>query len=212
MYHSYDHFSLSTINTYSYSNNGASIIIGHNYTNSLRGELAIIGSQYTFSTVDNLQISSAYEHSYKMGHYELRASFRQLLNDKNSLEYGTDIVFYKLDRGKVLPFGEKSLLSEVALGKDNGIESSLFISDSYDIRTWLNLNLGLRYTLFTPVGPSTTYTYSQGAPVDPRYINDTLTFGKNQPICWYHEPDIRVAVKLETDRNGSIKLAFGWIN
>ena len=208
MYHSYDNFRLSTINTYSYSNNGASIIIGHNYTNSLRGELAIIGSQYTFSTVDNLQISSAYEHSYKMGHYELRASFRQLLNDKNSLEYGTDIVFYKLDRGKVLPFGEKSLLSEVALGKDNGVESSLFISDSYDIRTWLNLNLGLRYTLFTPVGPSTIYTYSQGAPVDPQYINDTLTFGKNQPICWYHEPDIRVAVKLETDRNGSIKLAF----
>lgn len=208
MYHSYDHFRLSSINTYSYSNTGASIIIGHNYTNSLRGELALIGSQYTFSTVDKLEISSAYKLSYNMNHYELRASFKQLLNDKNSLEYGTDVILYKLDRGTVLPFGEKSLLGEVALGRDKGIESSLFISDSYDIKPWLNLNMGLRYTLYNPVGPVTTYTYSQGAPMDIRYINDSLTFGNNQVIRWYHEPDIRSALNIKTDREGSVKLTF----
>ncbi len=208
IYHSYDHFRLSTINNYSYSNTGASLILGHNYTNSLRGELAFIISKYTFSTVDNLEISSAYQHSYKMDHYETRASFKHLLNDKNSLEYGADIILYKLDRGTVLPFGEKSLISEVTLGKDNGIESSLFISDSYDIKTWLNLNAGLRYTLFTPIGPVTTYTYSQGEPIDVRYINDTLTFEKNKPIRFYHEPDLRLAVNLETDEDGSVKLAF----
>jgi CarboxypepD_reg-like domain/TonB-dependent Receptor Plug Domain len=208
MYHSYDHFRLSTINSYNYSNTGGSLILSHTYTNSLRGELAFIGSQYTFSTVDKLEISSANEHSYKMNHYETRASFRQLLNDKNQLEYGADIVLYNLDRGKVSPFGEKSLISEVVLGKDRGIESSLFISDSYDIKSWLNLDLGLRYTLFTPIGPVTTYNYTEGAPVDVRYISDTLTFGKNEPIRWYHEPDLRVAVKLETDQDGSVKLAF----
>ena len=78
-----------------------------------------------------------------MNHYEIRANFKQLLNDKNSLEYGADIVLYKLDRGTVLPYGEKSLLSKVALGNDKGIESSLFISDSYDIKPWMNLNLGI---------------------------------------------------------------------
>ena len=60
MYHSYDHFRLSDINSYNYSNTGASLILGHNYTNSLRGELAFIGSKYAFSTVDKLEISSAY--------------------------------------------------------------------------------------------------------------------------------------------------------
>jgi len=143
-----------------------------------------------------------------MDHYETRLNFRQLLNEKNSLEYGTDIILYKLDRRKLLPYGQKSLISEVVLGKDIGIESSLFISDSYDIKSWLNLNLGLRYALFTPIGPVTTYTYSEGVPIDLRYINDTLTYGKNQVIRWYHEPDIRIAIKLETDEDGSVKLAF----
>ena len=208
MYHSYDHLRLSTINSYNYSNTGASIILGHNFTNSLRGELAFIFSKYTFSTVDKLEVSSAYQNAYKMNHYEIRTQLKHLVNDKHSLDYGADIVLYKLDRGTVLPFGEKSLINKVVLGKDNGIESSLFISDSYDIKTWLNLNLGFRYTLFTPIGPVTTYRYSQGTPMDIRYIEDTLTFGKNQPIRWYHEPDFRVAVKLETDEQGSVKLAF----
>jgi hypothetical protein len=208
VYHSSDHFQLSDINKYNYSNNGASLIIGHNYTNSLRGELAFIGSLYSFSTTDKLEISSAYQHSYEMGHYEIRTNFKQLLYDKNSLEYGGDLVLYKLDRGTVLPFGEKSLLSKVALGSEKGIESSLFISDSYDIKPWINLTMGIRYTLFIPLGPETTYTYSQGAPMDLRYINDTLYFRKNQPIRWYYEPDIRAAITIETDREGSVKLAF----
>jgi hypothetical protein len=208
LYHSYDHFRLADINSYSYSNSGASLIIGHNYTNSLRGEFALVGSQYGFSTIDKQEISAAYEHGYKMNHYETRVNFRQLLSQKNSLEYGADIIFYKLDRGEVLPYGEKSLRSKVALGTDKGIESSLFISDSYDVTTRINLNLGIRYTLFTPVGPVTTFKYARGAPRDIRYIEDTLTFGMNKPVRWYHEPDIRVAVNIETDKEGSIKLAF----
>lgn len=208
LYRSYDHFRLADINSYSYSNSGASLILGHNFTNSLRGEVAFISSKYAFSTIDKQEISSAYEHGYKMDHYETRINFKQLLSQKNSLEYGADFILYKLDRGEVLPYGEKSLRSKVALGTDKGIESSLFISDSYDVTTRMNLILGIRYTLFTPVGPVTTYKYTLGAPRDLRYIEDTLTFGKNKAVRWYHEPDIRAALNIETDKEGSIKLSF----
>jgi len=207
-YHSYDHFSLSDLNSYNYSNNGGSLIIGHVFTNSLRGELSLVASQYQFSTIDKQQINSAYQHSYKLNQYEVNALFKHSLSDKNSLDYGAGVVLYNLDRGNVLPYGEESLKKEVMLGTDKGIESSAFISDSYDILPWINLTFGLRYTLFTPTGPATVYTYSEGAPKDPRYIEDTLSFGSNEPICWYHEPDIRAALNIETDRNGSVKLAF----
>jgi hypothetical protein len=208
VYHSSDRFRLSDINEYSYSNNGASLILSHNYSNSLRGELAFIGSQYNFSTVDKLELSSAFQHSYEMGHYEIRSNFRQLVNDKNSLEYGGGLLLYKLDRGTVLPFGDKSLLTKVTLGNNKGLESSLFITDSYSFKPWISMDLGFRYTIFTPMGPSTTYTYSQGAPIDVRYINDTLFFKNNQPVRWYNEPDIRAALNMETDADGSVKLAF----
>jgi hypothetical protein len=207
-YHSYDRFRLSTINNYNYSNDGASFIMSHIFNNALRSELAVITSHYSFSTIDKLEVSSAYEHSYKLDQYQAKAGFKQVLNANTSLEYGADFTLYNLDRGTVLPFGEKSLLNRVNLGFEKGIENSVYTSGSFDVKPWLNLNLGIRYTIYVPLGPSTVYTYGNGTPVDTRYITDTLQFSHNEPISWYHEPDIRASANLKTDKDGSVKVAF----
>jgi len=206
--HSFDRFSLSDFTSYEYSNNGASASFGHNFGNSLRGELSIIASQYDFSTIEKQEPANAYEHAYKMEHYEVRADFKHVINEKNSLEYGAAAILYKLDRGIVLPYGEESFHAEVDLGKEQGVESAVYISDVYDVFPWLNLTAGIRYALFTPTGPKTVYEYKPDAPVLERNITDTLTFDANQPIKWYHEPDIRIALNIKTDDAGSVKLAF----
>lgn len=208
VYHSKDHFRLSYINDYTYSNSGASLTLSHNYSNSLHGEFTLIGSQYTFSTIDMQEVSSAYEHAYKLGHFEARADFKNTLSNVNNLDYGVNFTLYKLDRGNVIPFGVQSAHNNIALGQEQGLESALYFSDSYDALPWLNITAGLRYTLFNPLGPKTVYAYSPGLPMDTRYINDTLDFGKNEPIRWYSEPDLRAAVNIETDENGSVKMSF----
>ena len=207
-YHSFDRFRLSELNSYQYSNNGASGSVSHNFSNSLRGEFSVIGSQYTFSTIDKQEESNAYEHAYKMEHYEVKADFKHMLSEKNSLEYGVGTILYKLDRGTVLPYGEKSLRDKVELGKEQGLESALYLSDDYDVLPWMNLSAGIRYALYTPLGPATVYQYAPGNPRDVRYIMDTLKFSSGQPIHWYHEPDLRVAVNIQTDQAGSVKLSY----
>ena len=207
-YHSYDRFRLAELNSYQYANNGISASIGQNLGSSLRFEFALIASQYTFSTSDRQELSSAYEHAYKMEHYETRLDFKHVLSDKNSLEYGLSSVLYKLNRGKVLPYGEKSFHKNVDLGTEQGLESALYLSDVYDILPWLNVTTGVRYALFMPMGPKTVYQYMQDAPIDIRNSTDSLFFKANEPIKKYHEPDVRVAVNIKTDNDGSIKLAF----
>jgi len=207
-YHSFDRFSLSDFTSYEYSNNGASASISHNFSSALRGELSIIASQYDFSTIEKQEPANAYQHAYKMEHYEVRADFKHVINRKNSLEYGAGIILYKLDRGTVVPYGEESFHALVELGKEQGVESAAYLSDVYDVFPWLNLTAGIRYALFTPIGPATVYQYKPDAPVIVRNITDTLTFNANEPIKWYREPDIRVAVNIKTDASGSVKLAF----
>ena len=207
-YHSYDRFSLSDQNEYSYSNNGISTTASHNFSNSLRGEFSFIGSQYSFSTTDKQEQVKAYSHDYKIEHYEFRSDFKQSLGDKNSLEYGVGLILYKLNRGTVMPYGGNSLRKTMELGSEKAHEASVYISDSYDILPWLNLTLGGRYALYTPLGPKTVYEYAPDGPKELKYIVDSLSFNKNQPIIRYHEPDLRMALNLKTDDNGSIKLAF----
>jgi hypothetical protein len=207
-YRSYDRFRLAEINDYSYSNNGGSLILNHSFGSAIRGELALTGSLYEFSTTDKLEVSSAWQHSYSLGQSGVKAGFTHALNEEHNLGYGAELSMYDLDRGIVLPYGEKSLLNRVSLGSERGFEGSLFLSDNYRINKWLTLNAGMRFTGFIPVGPSAVYIYGEDTPVDPRYITDTLIFRKNKPVRVFTEPDLRLSVNLLTDENGSVKLAF----
>jgi len=207
-YRSYDQFQLSDITSYNYSNNGLSTSVSHNFGSSLRGEFSVIGSQYSFSTIDTQEELTAYEHSYKMGHYEAKTDFKHTLSDKNTLEYGASMILYKLNRGNVLPFGEASLHNRVELGNEQGIESALYVSNVYDVFPWLNITTGFRYAVFTPIGEKTVYTYIPDNAKEQRNIIDTLLFADKQPIKWYHEPDIRIAMNIKTDESGSLKIAF----
>lgn len=207
-YHSYDRFSLSNLNEYSYTNNGISASVSRNFSSSLRGEFSLIGSQYSFSTTDKQEEIKAYSHSYKMEHYEFRSDFKQTIGSKNSLEYGLGLIIYKLNRGTVVPYGENSLRNTTALGREQASESSVYISDSWDVLRWLNVTVGGRYALFMPAGSKKVYQYAEGGPKELRYIVDSISFGKNQAIAKYHEPDLRMSLNIKTDDAGSIKLAF----
>lgn len=207
-YQSRDEFRLSDINSYKYTNSGASVNFSHNYSTSLRGEFALTAAQYSFSTIDQQEEPTAYQHSFKIGDYRCTADFIHDLNDKNTLEYGGNVTLYMLDRGTVRPYGGNSLRTPVLLGEEQGVESAVYLSDVWDVLPWLNITAGLRLTLFNPLGPSSVYTYKPGFPKDIRYIDDTLNFSKGQAINWYFEPDIRAAMNIRTDANGTIKVAF----
>ncbi len=208
VYHSDDRFRLADITEYAYSNNGTSFNLIQIFSNRLRGEFSLIGSQYDFKTTDTQDESSAYKHAYKMGHYEARADFKHMISDVHTLDYGADFIIYKLDKGQVNPYGESSIRILVDHGKEQGVEGALYLSDSYDVLPWMNLTAGMRYALFMPIGKQTVYNYFDGLPLDARYTSDTLEFGNNEIIKRYSQPDVRVAVNIETDVNGSIKLAF----
>jgi hypothetical protein len=207
-YHSQDRFKLSDLSTYKYSNNGASVSFSHNFSTSLRGVFSLTGAQYSFNTTDQQELSNAYEHSYQIGDYRFNADFTHEMNDRNTLKYGASLTLFRLDRGNVEPYGEKSLRAPIELGKEQGVESALYITDSYDVLPWLNLTAGLRLALFNPLGPRKVFTYNEGAPKDTRYIDDTLFFNNGQAIKWYVQPDIRAAVNMRTDADGTVKVAY----
>ena len=207
-YHSDDHFKLSDINKYTYTNSGLSLNFNHTYNSSLRAEYALIASEYAFTTVDMQEVSSAYEHSYKIRQLEAQADLNQVIGEKHTLEYGISIIRYDLDRGTVNPFGTSSLRAPVLLGKEQAYESSVYVSDLFQIKTWLSLDLGLRYSMYMPTGPKMVYTYLPGAAMEAQNITDSIFFGKNKPLKYYGTPQLRAALNIETDKNGSVKLSF----
>jgi hypothetical protein len=206
-FNSYDFFQMSDITKYEYSNRGASLNIRRNFSTDVRADLSLIAASYQFETVNTQEVSSAYQHGYQIDHYEMRLDFNHVTLSKHSLEYGLSFLLNKLDRGVVQPYGA-SLRENVDLGKEKGLESSVYFSDDIELLSWLKVSAGLRYSLFNPLGPREVTTYQEGAPLDTRYIEDTLTYDNNEPIKWYSNPEARVSLNFVTSPTSSVKLAF----
>ncbi len=207
-YHSHDQFRLSDLSRYTYDNNGASLVFSHNFSASLRGEISMAGSRYDFSTADMQDPSRAYRQSFSIGHYETAVNLKKELNARNSLEFGGSVVYYGLDRGTVEPYNDASLRLPVELGEEQGLESSVFISDEWTIKPWITLSGGVRLMMFNPLGPSKVYIYAAGGPKDPRYTTDSISFSGGEAIKWYLEPELRASLNIRTDEFGSVKIAF----
>lgn len=210
-YQSHDDFKLSDINNYEYANIGASLNIRHYFNENLRNNFSLIGSQYSYSTIDMQEASSAYKHSYKIEHYELKNEINHIIG-KNNLKYGLNFILYKLNRGTVKPYGIESLRTVIEHGNEQGLESAIYISDSYNVCTWLNISAGLRYSLYSYLGPKDVYTYNENLPKEIKYVNDTIHFGTNEFIKTYKSPELRAAIQIKTDLNGSLKLSFSQMN
>jgi len=207
-YKSQDHFRLSDLNDYTYSNSGMSFSVGQVFSNSLRGEFSVVAAEYSFSNKNTIETSKAYSHAYALNHYEFRADFKHVISDVHTFDYGIGSTLYKLRRGIVEPLGINSVLKKVDLGNEQGIENGIYFSDAYEMFSGITLTGGVRFSVFNPLGPKMVYEYTEGLPVDPRYISDSIFFADNIAIRNYLQPDIRLALNIETDLDGSVKLAF----
>jgi hypothetical protein len=207
-YYSSDHFRLSDINQYTYSNFGNSLNWKHRLSHATRAEVSLITSRYSFNTVDNNIGPLAYTHDYSINQYEIQGIVNHLLNEKNRIEAGITTTFYNLNKGSVNPYGNASLRIPVELGTENGLEGAIFIADNYDPLPWLNVYLGLRYSAFAPLGERNSLVYQEGQARELKYVVDTLHYSRLQPIKWYHGPELRAALNFKTDKNGSVKVAF----
>ncbi|MEE4197807.1 MAG: TonB-dependent receptor [Bacteroidales bacterium] len=208
IYSSDDQFDLADINSYDYSNKGASINIYHKFNSMLRMNSSLVGSQYSFNTIDKQIVKEAYKHPYQINHYELRTDFTQTLNEKHQLDYGINGIYYSLNRGTVEPYGPESIHQTINHGTEKGVEAAIYLSDQYDLTSWLTINAGFRYSVYTALGKDQVYQYYENEPTALNNIRDTLHFASNEPIKWYKSPELRVSLNFETDPNGNIKLAF----
>ncbi|MBK7028947.1 MAG: hypothetical protein IPH45_06960 [Bacteroidales bacterium] len=179
-YHSQDKFQLADLNVYEYANNGFSLNLVSNFTANHYGSFTVSASGYSFSTTEKQWETEAFSHAYSLMDYKFSGDFSWVLGSKNMVEYGVAVNFLALDKGKLSPYGSESIREPIEFGKEQGLEMALYLSDKFDIFPWLNVVAGVRLAEYSNLGPGNVYTYAPGSPMDIRYVQDTLVFGKRK--------------------------------
>ena len=208
LYYSHDQFSLTSYSHYKYSNTGASLSWQHQFKPEFTSENSLVYSGYNFWNVDSLNSGYGSKQEYDLQHIGFISDYQLKLNDNHLLGFGVNNVVYLLNRGSILPSSVYSELSPIYLGKEKGNETAIYVSDEYTINTRLTLSLGLRYSVYSYLGPQTTYTYDQNLPREASYIIDTLYYSNNKAVKYYSGPEIRGGLNYRIGESSSIKLSY----
>ncbi len=78
-------------------------------------------------------------------------------------------------------------------------ESAIYLQDNIKISPRLSINAGVRYSLFTQVGPYDS-------------ILDGQTYGSGEPVVVYGGAEPRLSTRLSLSPTSSIKAGYAWTN
>ncbi len=207
-YQSYDKFKYSTLSDYEYSNRGASASWEKHVSPAFTSKVTGTISTYQFANTDQSEISRAYTHDYTLNHNELLSEFQWIPALKHKVDFGASIIYYRLDRGVVEPYGSASIRNPTDLGFEQAMEGALFLSDNIEVSRWLSLSAGLRYSFYSMLGPQTVMLYEEGKPKSENSIIDSISYGNFEPVNYHSGPEFRGAINLKAGPQTSFKFSY----
>ncbi len=207
-YYSRDGFKFSNDTTFAYQNANASLkwrsIINesHNLVISAGYDL------YNYKTSDFGNPVYAYTMDFNIKQGFVRANFNWLINEKHSLNYGLNTIFYHLSPGSLVPEGAESIVVPRKLPLEKGVESALYVGDTWSITDKLSLELGLRYSLYSALGEKTYFNYYPGEPRSESTIVDSTIVPSGKMVKPYLGPEFRVSARYAFNNDFSLKAGF----
>jgi hypothetical protein len=207
-YQSYDKFRYSDLSNYEYTNRGASASWEKHISPALTSKVTGAISTYEFANIDQTEISRAYSHDYMLNHNEILSEFQWIPSLNHKVDFGGSLIYYRLDRGVVEPYGAASIRNPVDLGFEQAMEGALFLSDNIEIARWLSVSVGLRYSFYSMLGPQNVMLYEEGKPKSENTIVDSIAYGDFEPVNFHSGPELRTAINLKAGPQTSFKFSY----
>ena len=207
-YYSSDQFRLTSDTLYKYSNANVNLKWKHVFNNKFYAVFTVGQDHYQYSNSSEQNKVSAYKLSFDINQTNFRADFNYSLSYKHSLDFGITSEYYLLHPGNLQPVGNESIVTPNIVPPERGLESGIYVGDNYRITPKLSVNFGLRYSIYSYIGPHDEYTYAPGVPRQTSTIIDTVSYGSGQFIKTYHGPEFRVALRYALGENSSVKFAY----
>ncbi|WP_266363998.1 TonB-dependent receptor [Tellurirhabdus rosea] len=207
-YHSQDQFRLNSDTTYGYRNQSATLKYKHIFNNKLYSVLTGSWSQYQYDIASDANPVNAFKLDFAVDQKTGKLDFNYFPHPKHTVEFGVATVRYDIRPGTRRALGSESLILPTTIQKEQGLESALYASDRFDISPRLSVQVGLRYSLYSYLGPKDVFVYPVGAPRTDANRVDTVSYGRNKPTQTYHGPEYRLSARFVLAPGTSVKASF----
>lgn len=207
-YFSHDQFAFNRNQKYAYNNMNASAKWRTIFNEKLVGYFTAGYDHYDYQNKETTNEAAAYKLSFDINQFFVKSDFNFDLHNSHQLNFGFKSQLYNINAGTYEPEGENSLVLKDKLQKDKALETAFYIGDEWEINNQLSIDAGIRYSIFTALGPRTYYKYQAGMLPYESTVTDTVTAGSGKSIKTYHGPEFRFSARYAFTENFSLKAGF----
>jgi hypothetical protein len=213
-YFSSDKFGFSENNDYAYSSLLGSLRWKHSFNSNFFFNLSAGLSNYRYqvSESDTSRSWEAYRIKSVLLYKNFKWNFSWLPNPNHALDFGINAVLYNIQPGKLNGLYNGSVINPAQMQSEKALESAFYITDNINLTPNIGLDLGIRYSLYSYLGPNKVYLYQSNVSRTPQSITDSLTYSNNQPICWYSGLEPRLSFRFTISASSSVKLSYNRIH
>ncbi|PCJ94936.1 MAG: TonB-dependent receptor [Flavobacteriaceae bacterium] len=207
-YFSKDAFSITSDSLYSYSNQLVSLKWDHKINEKNTASVILSNSEYKFNIEFDGDSDNDFDVGYKINETEFKLKLRNIGSGAHKFDYGVSTKLYVVDPGNIDPGSSESIITPLSIPREKGLESALFISDSYTVNDKLLIDAGLRYSFYAALGASTQRIYEENGPINSGTRTGTQDFDKNEFIKTYGGPEVRVSARYFLASDLSVKASY----
>ncbi len=139
--------------------------------------------------------------------YSLKPDFSLFLG-KNTITFGGQAIIHDFQPGTATAASAGSVRSFGIVNK-HALEAALYMGNEQQLTPKLQLQYGLRYSMFQYVGPGEAYTFQTDVPFGTRrQVVTTVDYKGGDVIKTYGNWEPRFAAKYELNSNSSFKMSY----
>jgi hypothetical protein len=194
-----DNFNLGGVLGLNWGNVTATTRWNHIFSDKIFSNTSVIFNKYSYNfnvAVGNLTMKVLSQ----IKDWNLKEDLHYYLNSNNTIKFGFNSIYHTFVPSKVdstVLFHIKSMDNKYAL------ENALYISNDQTISRHLKASYGLRYSLFSSIGPGTVYTYDQVSDVV-----DSATYPKGKIFNTFGGFEPRLLVNFIINDSSSVKVSY----
>lgn len=186
----------------------------HLFSDRLFSNLSLIYSDYYYGL--NLDFVG-FNWDSGIKNYNLKYDFNYYISDKLKLNFGANSIYYDFNPGTISPSTSISGINYKQIEKKFAYEPAIYLDAEQKISNKINVQYGLRYSLFYRLGNATKNIYANGNPVT--YDSElkiyekatpigTEYYDKNKILASFNNLEPRFSIAYQLSENKSVKASY----
>lgn len=200
-----------------YGNSTLNLRWNHVFNDKLFSNLSFIYGDYDYGLELNF-VGLDWTSSIK--NFNVKYDFKYYLNNKTTIDFGASAITYNFNPGEVRPVDEDSSINEDILDKKRALEGGLYVNAEHKFSEKLNVQLGLRFSMFKRLGGQPIATYLNNQPVvynealgiyEEGIMTGEIDYDKSETIADFSNLEPRLGLAYQLNETASVKLGFSRI-